>query len=74
MNNPLMIVLIIVIIVILAPLIPFLIRKWDFRRQVKGKKPERKIKENETMPYYNSEDLSPKTERDSPDIVRRPPW
>ena len=74
MNHPLIIVLIIVIVVIIAPVIPYLLRKWDFKRQVKGKKPERKFKENEKIPYYNSEDLSKKTELDSADIIRRPPW
>lgn len=72
-NYAKLIILIIIVAFILVPTIPYFIRKRDFKRQINGKKPERKFKENETIPYYNSEDLSGKSERDTIDNIRKPP-
>lgn len=71
-NYALIVILVIIIAFVVAPLIPYFIRKWDFKRQVNGKKPERKIKKDETIPYYVSEDLSKKSERDNIENMRAP--
>lgn len=70
----LIIIAVVIIGFVIAPLIPHLIRKWDFKHQVKGRKPETKIKDDDTVPYYNKEDLGRKSERDIVDNIRRPPF
>lgn len=51
MEHPLIVVLIILILVGVVPTIPRIIRKWDFKRQVEGKRPERQLKEGDKISY-----------------------
>lgn len=73
-NLALLIILVIIVAVVLAPLIPYLIRKRDFKRQINGKKPEHTLKTDETIPYYVSEDLSKKSDRDNVENIRVTNW
>lgn len=51
MEHPLIVVLIILILAGFVPVIPRIIRKWDFKRQIEGKRPERQLKEDAVISY-----------------------
>ena len=50
-NKPFLWIIIFIVIIGFASLIPGLIRKWDFNRQVKGKIPERDLPKDTKFSY-----------------------
>jgi hypothetical protein len=55
-------VLLIVVLLIAVPLVGYGLRKRDFRRQVDGKRPERKFPENAAVPGKKSENPAAEAE------------
>jgi hypothetical protein len=55
-------VLLIVALLIAVPLVGYGLRKRDFRRQVDGKRPERKFPENAAVPGKKSENPAAEAE------------
>ena len=51
MNQSFLYLLLIVMLAIFVPVILSFIRAWDFKRQIQGKHPERKLKGNEKISY-----------------------
>ena len=51
-------IVVIIAALIFAPLIAHAIRKRDFKRQVQGKKSERKLKENDPALYSGKEEFN----------------
>lgn len=47
MNESLMWLIIVVVVAVSAPVVGFVIRKWDFNRQVSGKRPMRSFKKKD---------------------------
>lgn len=58
MNESLMWLIIVVVLVVSTPAVGSLIRKWDFNRQISGKKPMRSFKGNEVEYGGNGHDYS----------------
>ena len=54
--------LLIVVLLIAVPLVGYGLRKRDFRRQVDGKRPERKFPENAAVPGKKSENPAAEAE------------
>lgn len=57
----LIIVFVIVAVMVILPLIQYVIRKRDFKRQVQGKRPERELKHNSKI-SYDKKSSTPETD------------
>lgn len=55
-------VILIVALLIAVPLVGYGLRQLDFRRQVDGRRPERKLPENAAVPGNDSENLAAESE------------
>ena len=55
-------IILIVVLLIAVPLVGYGLRQRDFRRQVEGKRPERKFPENDAVPGKKSENPAAEAE------------